>query len=287
MPRSSTVQKATVSSSPSAYSRIAVLVVEPGDLDARLAGVVRPVENPDQPPDHLLRAVDRPQGRPLDPAAIGDEDDVGGQQGHERIHVPGRQVLDELVQNGVVPFPVDDLRTSRVDVAPGAVGQLPHRCLGPVQGRGHLGEAEPEDVVQHERGPLQRRQRLEHDEHGHRHRVGQLDALGGTTVGRHRFGQPRPDVVLSPALLLANAVQRLPGRDGQQVGPRVAHLAPVGRRPAQPGLLHRILRVGDTPEHPVGGTDQLRSQLLELPGQREVRLVVGLSHATAAGRTAP
>ena len=151
-----------------------------------------------------------------------------------------------------MPPPVDDLRTSRVDMAPGAVGQLPHRRLGPVQGRRHLGEAQPEHVVQHERRPLQRRQRLEHDEHGHRHRVGHLDALGGTTVGRHRFGEPRPDVVLPPVLLLTDPVQRLPGRDGEEVGARVADLAAPGRdgRPAQPRLLYRVLRVGDAARAP-------------------------------------
>jgi hypothetical protein len=56
-----------------------------------------------------------------------------------------------------------------------AGGELANRRGGPADHAGDLVERQAEHVVQHERGPLRRRQRFQDDEQGHAHRFVERD----------------------------------------------------------------------------------------------------------------
>ena len=71
-----------------------------------------------------------------------------------------------------------------------------------------------------------------------------------------------------------------------QVGARFAHLAAVGRRPAQPCLLDDVLGIGDAAEHAVGHGVQHRSVLLEDFG-RKYRSATLTSHRSAVALVQP
>src|SRR5215203_4329446 len=86
--------------------------------------------------------------------------------------------------------------------------------------------------------------------------LGELDVLGHVGTGGQRLGQPLPDVLLAPPRQRPQPVERLPGDDPDQVGPRVPHLSAVDVGPPQPGLLDHVLGVGSRAEHLVGDGEQ-------------------------------
>ena len=125
-----------------------------------------------------------------------------------------------------------------------------------VDRRRDLVVADVEGLAQHEDGALGRRERLEDEHHRHRHALGELDVLGHVRRGEQRLGQPGADVRLLAALHGAQPVERLPGRDPDQVGALVAHLLQVDLDPPQPGLLQDVLGVGRRSEHLVGDGEE-------------------------------
>jgi hypothetical protein len=100
-----------------------------------------------------------------------------------------------------------------------------------------------EHLVQHEYGSLGRTEGLEHREHSDRDVLGELGVLGRIGTGEQRLGQPFPHILLPAAGHRSEAVQRLPGDDSDEIGPRVTHLRLVHVGPAQPGLLDDVLGV--------------------------------------------
>ncbi len=60
----------------------------------------------------------------------------------------------------------------RLDVFARPVHELPGRCVGAADRAGDLGMGEPEYLMQNEDGALLGCQRLEHHQHGQRHRFG-------------------------------------------------------------------------------------------------------------------
>ena len=193
----------------------------------------------------MFGADDRPQRGPLDAAAVADEDDVGREDVEQTLQVPGLQRVSERLQGrpGLVGghhLP----RAAGIDVLAGAVRDLPDGGRGLVDGGRDLVVADVEGLAQHEHGPLGRRQRLEHEHHRHRHGLGQLDVLGHVRRGEQRLGQPGTDVGLLATPQGAQPVERLSGRDPDQVGALVTHLPQVDLHPPQPGLLQDVFRVG-------------------------------------------
>jgi hypothetical protein len=126
--------------------------------------------------------------------------------------------------------------------------------------------------VQHERDPLARGHRVEHDEEGHADRliegdpVGRVDGggaqpsaglLGG--VGQ-RFGDPFAHVALAPGAGRAEQVQADAAGDRGQPGGRGFDGVLLLRRhgvPAGVRFLDSVLGVGQGAEQPVGEIDQL------------------------------
>jgi hypothetical protein len=133
----------------------------------------------------------------------------------------------------------------------------------------------PEGLAQHVGGALGGRQSLEHDEHGVVQGLGALGAEGRVLAGVDGLGQPRADVGL------ATRARRLQGVDGEarrrrrEERGRILHDRPVGALPAQPGLLHDVLRLRGAAEHPVRDAEEASAHGLE-DGERLVEVLVHL-----------
>jgi hypothetical protein len=122
-----------------------------------------------------------------------------------------------------------------------------------------------EHVAEHERGALDRRELLEHDEERLRQRVGQLGprARPRRRVLHQRLGQPRSDVRLAPDPRQPQVIDREAGRHGRDPCGRLVEGLPGARQPQQ-RLLHDVLGVGDAAEHPVGDAEPVAPEGLEL-----------------------
>jgi hypothetical protein len=150
-----------------------------------------------------------------------------------------------------------------------ASGKLPARSLAPFECGGDFAEREIEHVVQQEGSPLERRQPVQHQQQRYGQILGQL----GAAVGRegrgvdNRLRQPGTDVFFMPRARRSQYIEANPRRRGHQKRPRVRHFAAVGRMPAQAGLLHRILGVGDRAKHAVCETEQAAAVRLEARGR--------------------
>jgi hypothetical protein len=93
-------------------------------------------------------------------------------------------------------------------------------------------------------------------------------------VVEQRLGQPLAHVLLAPHARRAQHVDRHPRHDRRQVG--LERRRPlVARVEAQPGLLHRILGLGDAAEDAVGDREEQRPQQLE---------PLGLTHAASSAK---
>src|SRR5215203_7516527 len=124
----------------------------------------------------------------------------------------------------------------------------------------------------------------------YRDALGELDVLGHVGTGVQRLGQPLPDVLLAPPRQRPQPVERLPGDDPDQVGPRVAHLCAVDVGPPQPGLLDHVLGVSRRAEHLVGdGEEQaaVGEERVSSLMKRTLLPALPTARPAAAGRTPP
>src|SRR5215211_6747026 len=145
-------------------------------------------------------------------------------------------------------------------------------------GVGHL-----EDLAQDEDRPFGGRKGLQHGQHRDRDALSQLDVLGHVGRGGQRLGQPLPDVLLAPPRQGPQPVERLPGDDPEQVGPRVAHLGALDVGPPQPGLLDHVLCVGRGAEHLVDDGEQQAAVGDERVVAHEADATPGCAVGTASG----
>lgn len=200
-------------------------------------------------------------------------------------------------------------RTAGVYVPAGAVRELADGRGAAVDDLGDLGVGVAEHLVQDEHRPLQRGQRLQDDEHRHRHGLPAQHTVGGVR-GRHlglggpgheRLGQPGPDVRLASAADHGPPFQRVVHRYAHEVRARIVDLLvrrPVAAAgPGQPGVLEYVLGVRDAAEHVVDDREQQLAVVDEQPGRRGQCLVgrrcrtlghacasrSALTHARAAG----
>ncbi|EOD70613.1 hypothetical protein H480_00135 [Amycolatopsis vancoresmycina DSM 44592] len=133
---------------------------------------------------------------------------------------------------------------------------LAHRGRALADGFGDLAVVQREHLAQHEHRPLGRPERLQHQQHRHRHAVGELDVLGDVGCGQQRLGQPRPDVGLLAPAERSQPHQRLAGGDPDEVGTLVPHRGEVHVHPPQPRLLQDVFGVGGRAEQLVGDGEQ-------------------------------
>jgi hypothetical protein len=101
------------------------------------------------------------------------------------------------------------------------VSDLPDRGRRLVDRCSDVGVGQVEDLAQDEDRPFGGREGLQHGQHRDRDALGELDVLGHVGTGEQRLGQPLPDVLLAPPRQRPQPVERLPGDDPDQVGPRV------------------------------------------------------------------
>jgi hypothetical protein len=149
---------------------------------------------------------------------------------------------------------------------PRAAGQLPRRRRRALHDPPDVLEGHPEQIVQDEREPLRRRQLLQHHEQGDPDRVGQDGFLLGILAllpPRHRRHRRVRQLVLPPRLSGAQHVEAHTSDDGGQPAAQVLDLARVRAAEAQPRLLHRVLRLAQGAQHPIGHAAQVAPLRLE------------------------
>ena len=231
----------------------------PGDPLSQMAVVSMSARRAARPRKRgdLLGTLDRTTSRGDQAAAVGDDDDIGGEDVEETLQVAladgGEEALDDLLllrradRHPRTPG-LDVLASAVGDLADGG-GRLPDRLCDLVVG-------DVEHLAEHEHGALGRGERLEHGQHGDRDVLGELDIGGDVGARQQWLRQPLADVLLAPSRHGPQPVQRLPGDDADQVGPRLAHLGVVDVRPSQPRLLDDVLGVGRGAEHLVGDREQ-------------------------------
>jgi hypothetical protein len=137
----------------------------------------------------------RPRAGEHKTAALGQtlraEDGVGVQNGYDSLEVAVPRGGEEGVDNGPLPGEVY-IRCGGPVTHPvtGTAGQLPRRGGSALNQRGNLLERHGEEIVQHEREPLVRRQGTDHHlqrkPHGIRHQ-GLSFRVGGTSSVDHRI----------------------------------------------------------------------------------------------------
>jgi hypothetical protein len=123
-----------------------------------------------------------------------------------------------------------------------------------------------ERLAQHEHRTFGRGEPFQQQQHGHRDGFALLRAVQRAqrrVLGEHRFGQPLADVGLPPDPRRGQFVAAHVGEHGGQPGDRIDDAGPVGRVPAQEGVLHRVLGRAGRAEQPVGDGEQARAMGLE------------------------
>jgi hypothetical protein len=95
-----------------------------------------------------------------------------------------------------------------------------------------------------------------------------------------RVGHMGTERLLGPRIARLEGVQAHAGDDRGQPPAQVLDAPTVRPADSQPGLLNRVLRVGQRAEHPIGDRSQMGTVLLEALGQELV--LVHQSHSLVA-----
>ena len=159
---------------------------------------------------------------------------------------------------------------------PRAVRELARGLRRPSDDRTDLLERHAEEIVQDEREPLRRCQRIEHHEQCHADRLREHGLLLGVRRGR-TVVVPAPGLdgacvqrVLATRLSRAQHVEAHACDDRREPAGEVVDAGRIGALEAQPRLLHRVLGFAQRSEHAVRDAAQPRPVLLELFGQPAV-----------------
>ena len=206
--------------------------------------------------------------------AVGPRHDVRIEHRDERLEVAiargGEEGVDDPSLSGEVGV---GHRGCPLDAAPRAAGELPRRLRRAIDEAGDLVERHGEHVVQHERQPLGRCERLEHHEQRQPHRVGQqrlVLGLGPVVAADDRVGHADVQRLLAPRPARAQHVEAHPRDDRRQPRAQVLDFARVRSAEPQPALLDRVVGLAQRAEHLVGHRSQVGAVLLELLRQEVV-----------------
>ena len=145
-------------------------------------------------------------------------------------------------------------RRARLASCRAAAGERP--AIGAISSKAHV-----EHVVQHEREPLRRRKCLEHHKQRETDRVGQEGRLLRVRVVlpcHDRIGEMGFERFLAARPARTQHVEAHAGRDRRQPAAQILDLAAIGSVEPQPRLLHRVIRLAQRAEHPVGDRPQAR-----------------------------
>jgi DNA-binding CsgD family transcriptional regulator/tetratricopeptide (TPR) repeat protein len=222
---------------------------------------------PEEHGGHGVHAADLRLGAGPDDGLVGPDHHVRVQHCDQRAEVAvargGEEGLHDLAPPGQVSVG-GGVRS--LDPPAGTGGQLPGRGGGAFHDRRDLLEGHREHVVQDERQPLRRGQRVQHHEQGQADRVGQHGLVlrpGALRATGDLLRQVRARGILAPRLAGLQHVQRHPGHHRGQPPAQVRHLAGVRAGQPQPGLLDGVVRVADRAQDSVGHRPQVGAVLLE------------------------
>jgi hypothetical protein len=164
-----------------------------------------------------------------------------------------------------------------LNAAAGATGELPRRRRRAADDRRDLLERHREHVVQHEHEPLSGRERIEHDQQRQANRVGQqqlLIRIGLPDTAHDRIGHVHAHRHLTPRSPRLERVQTNACNHNRQPTIEILDRGSIRATEPKPRLLHRIVRLVQRAEYPIGGRTQPRAALLEAPRQQ-----VALTHS--------
>jgi len=218
--------------------------------------------------------------------AISSTHDVWVEHPEKRLEVTGARSGQESVDHFSLAgeIGVEDRRPSAHPAAC-AAGELPGRGRRAPHDGSYLVEGQVEHVVQHERDPLGGGELFEYHEECETDRVGQerlllgVDPILATHGGR---GSEVAEWLLTPRPAGAQHVQAHSRDDRCQPSAEIFHAGRIGAAQMEPGLLHRVVRVTQRPEHPIGHCPQAGPVGLELLCQPFV--LVHWSHSLVAIR---
>jgi hypothetical protein len=185
------------------------------------------------------------------------------QQGDEGIEVTPACGGEERVDHRTLPgrVGVGSWQAGTLDPTACPAGELLGRRRSPADHGRDIPERHLERVVQDERQPLVRRQRVEHDQQGQADRVGQqrlLLGLGFPLLADDRVGQVHGEWLLAPVVAGTQHVQADAGHDHCQPPAEVLDVFGTRSAQPQPGVLNRIVGLAERAEHPVGHRAQAR-----------------------------
>lgn len=158
-----------------------------------------------------------------------------------------------------------EARSGRSHGGAGARGQFPAGGAGFAKDGSDLAKFVPEHVMQQKRRALGGRKLFQRQHECDGHRFIQ-SGLGGGIVRRRlmkRLGQPYATVAFAPDAGGLEHIQRLTAARGHQPGADIPHLVGADATPAQPCVLHHVLRLGQGANHAVGDALQQAAMLFE------------------------
>jgi hypothetical protein len=230
-----------------------------GPADECGQGGLRPAG---EPPGHGGGAVQLGRCPGLGGGVVGDQVDIGIQEAEQRLEVSVAGGGEEGAYQGGAPGRIGvGGRVGRADAAAGPAGEHLGRGRAAPEDRRDLGEGHGEQVVQDEREPFGRGQRVEHHDERGAHRVGQerfLLGIDGVLGGFDRLVER----MLAPRGARAQHVQADAPDDGGQPAAEVVHGHVRAVQP-QPGLLDGVIGFGGRSEHPVRDRPQAVAVRLE------------------------
>src|SRR5262249_44799401 len=136
-------------------------------------------------------------------------------------------------------------RACGANVRPRSSRQLPARRRFAADCLRDFVKADAEYVVEKKGYALQRRETLE------RHHQWQLNVLRSIAIGIYdnRFGEPGPDISLTPLPRRFQLIKAKAGHDAPQIGLRLADAVLIDREPAEKRILDDVLGVRNGSEH--------------------------------------